>query len=120
MEHYNGRLLEVSNDLGSSVTLGESVDTSVRGIWLQLLDSEQGIVFGHSLGTAGSTSLDNARRQPDSQVGNGDVCRASSTSHCQLTGTMQAPSLVLTLGLSRSVRAHHTPVVGLSELSCLD
>lgn len=63
----------MSNDLGSSVTLSESIDTSISGIWLQLLNSEQGVVLGHSLGTAGGTSLDDTSGQPDSQVGNGDV-----------------------------------------------
>ena len=59
-----------------------------------VLDTEEGVVLGNTLGTGGGTSLDLAGLEGDDEVGDDGV-----------------------LGLTRAVGNHDTPVVGLSELS---
>ena len=59
-----------------------------------VLDTEEGVVLGNTLGTGGGTSLDLADTKSDDEVSDDGV-----------------------LGLSRAVRDHDTPAVGLRELS---
>jgi hypothetical protein len=74
--------------------VGKTLLASVDEVGSQFLfDSEELVVLGNSLGSTGSTSLDQTSLEGDGQVG--DVDR---------------------LGFTRSVRGHDSPVTGLSEL----
>ena len=72
--------------------------TGVDGVGTELLlDTEDLVQLGQTLGAARSTGLDLARAETDSNVGNGDI-----------------------LGLTRTVGDHDTPVVRVGVLGGLD
>lgn len=75
--------------------MGETLLAGVDEVGAQLfLDSEELVVLGNSLGSTGSTSLDETGLEGDGQVRDVDG-----------------------LGLTGSVRGHDTPVARLSELN---
>lgn len=81
--------------LGGGGAVGETLLAGVDEVGAQLfLDSEELVVLGNSLGSTGSTSLDETGLEGDGQVRDVDG-----------------------LGLTGSVRGHDTPVARLSELN---
>jgi hypothetical protein len=81
--------------LGGGGAVGKTLLAGVDEVGSQFLfDSEELVVLGNSLGSTGSTSLDETGLEGDGQVGNVDR-----------------------LGFTGSVRGHDSPVTGLSELN---
>ena len=80
------------------VDRGAELFASIDGVVTKLLlDTEDLVQLGQTLGTGRSTGLDLARAETDSDIGNGDIL--------SLTGT---------------VGNHDTPVVGVGVLGSLD